>query len=69
VLQNVGGIDRVLRVLVGLLLLAFALRLGFSDTGYNWIGWLGLIPLATEVIGNCPLYSVLGFSTCPARKG
>lgn len=68
-LQNVGGIDRVLRVLVGLLLLAFALRLGFSDTGYNWIGWLGLIPLATGVIGNCPLYSVLGFSTCPARKG
>ena len=66
--QNVGGIDRVLRVLVGLVLLAYALKIGFSATGYNWIGWVGVVPLATGLFGNCPLYSILGFSTCPVNK-
>lgn len=67
-LQNVGGIDRVLRVLVGVLLLAYALKLGFGETGYNWIGWIGVVPLATGLFGNCPLYSILGFNTCPLKK-
>lgn len=62
-LKNVGGIERVLRVVVGLALLAFAL---FGPaTGYNWIGWIGVVPLITGLIGNCPLYSLFGFSTCP----
>jgi hypothetical protein len=60
---NVGTIDRALRVVLGLALIAFALRLGFPDTGWNWIGWIGVVPLATALIGNCPAYSVLGFST------
>jgi hypothetical protein len=48
---------------VGLALIAFALRLGFPDTGWNWIGWIGVVPLTTALIGNCPAYSVFGFST------
>lgn len=60
---NVGTIDRALRVVVGLALIAFALRLGFPDTGWNWIGWIGVVPLTTALIGNCPAYSVFGFST------
>ena len=60
---NVGTIDRALRVVLGFALIAFALRLGFPDIGWNWIGWIGVVPLATALMGNCPAYSVLGFST------
>lgn len=67
-LQNVGGLDRILRLLAGLALLAFAMRIGFHETGYNWIGWLGVVPLATALVGNCPLYSIFGFSTCPIDR-
>ncbi len=63
---NVGAIDRVIRVIIGLGLLYFALFA--APTGYNWIGWIGVIPLVTALIGNCPLYSMLGVSTCPMKK-
>jgi hypothetical protein len=61
---NVGAIDRALRIIVGLVLLAYALKLGLPDTGWNWVGWIGVVPLFTALIGNCPLYSLLGVSTC-----
>jgi len=60
---NVGTADRVIRVVIGLALIAFALRLGFPDTGWNWVGWIGVVPILTAVFRNCPLYSVLGIST------
>ena len=60
---NVGTIDRALRVVIGLALIAFAIPLGFPDTGWNWIGWIGVLPLATAIVGSCPAYSVLGYST------
>jgi hypothetical protein len=63
--QNVGGIDRVFRVLIGLALLWFALLSGHA---YAWIGWIGVIPLLTAVVGSCPLYSLLGMSTCPVKE-
>jgi hypothetical protein len=53
----------VLRVIVGLALLAFALRLGFPDTGWNWLGWIGVIPIATAVFRVCPAYSIFGIRT------
>ena len=62
---NVGGLDRVLRVILGLALLAFALGWLWPGTGYNWIGWIGVVPIATALIGTCPLYSIIGVSTCP----
>lgn len=59
---NVGGIDRVLRIVVGLALVAWAV-LG----GPVW-AWIGIVPLATGAIGFCPLYPILGMSTCPAKR-
>ncbi len=60
---NMASWDRVIRVLVGLLLIALSL------TGIIGLwGWIGVIPVATGLIGNCPLYSILGFSTCKRCK-
>ncbi len=61
---NVGTADRIVRVIIGLALLAFALRIGFPNTGWNWVGWIGIVPIVTAVMGNCPLYSLIGTSTC-----
>jgi hypothetical protein len=63
---NVGTIDRVIRIVVGLGLLWYAIMA--QPTGYNWIGWIGVIPIITALVGNCPLYSILGVSTCPAKR-
>ncbi len=59
---NVGGIDRILRIVIGLVLI------GLTLTGAvgAW-GWIGLVPLGTAAIGYCPLYTVLGFSSCPVK--
>lgn len=64
---NMGMIDRVLRVIVGLALLAFALGFISPGTGWNWVGWIGIVPLATALLGNCPAYTLLGLSTCPVK--
>jgi len=65
---NEGSIDRAARVIVGLALIAFALGWLWPGTGWNWVGWIGIIPLATGALGMCPLYSVLGLSTCAVAK-
>jgi len=65
--KNVGNIDKVLRVIVGLALIAYAIPLGFPHTGWNWVGWIGVIPLLTGLAGTCPLYSIVGVSTCPRK--
>ena len=52
-----------MRVLIGLVLIAYAIPLGFPQTGWNWFGWIGVIPMITAIMGNCLAYSVLGFST------
>jgi len=65
---NEGAVDRIARVIVGLALIAFALGWFWPGTGWNWVGWIGVVPLATGAVGMCPLYSVLGVRTCPAPK-
>ncbi len=65
---NVGTIDRAIKIVVGVLLIAFALRLGFPETGWNWIGWIGVIPIVTAIFGYCPAYSLIGLSTCPLTR-
>ncbi|HLW93530.1 MAG TPA: DUF2892 domain-containing protein [Roseiarcus sp.] len=60
---NIGVIDRTARIVVGALLIAFAARIGFPQTGWNWMGWIGVVPLLTAFVGVCPLYSALGLST------
>jgi len=59
---NVGSLDRILRVLIGVLLLA----LTATGTIGLW-GWIGVVPLATAALGTCPLYTLLGLSTCPVK--
>ena len=60
--SNVGGIDRILRIVIGLVLIGLTL----TGTIGVW-GWIGLVPLGTAALGFCPLYTVLGFSSCPVK--
>jgi Protein of unknown function (DUF2892) len=62
--RNVGSLDRIVRIIIGLVLIAYAIPLGFPHTGWNWVGWIGVVPLLTAAVSSCPLYSVLGASTC-----
>ena len=59
--RNVGTIDRAARTILGLGLISLV----FVGPQTNW-GWLGLIPLGTALVGWCPPYALLGFSTCSA---
>jgi hypothetical protein len=65
---KMGALDRVARVAIGLALIAYAIPLGFAPSGWNWLGWIGVVPLLTAVFGFCPLYTLLGVSTCPAKR-
>jgi hypothetical protein len=60
---NAGTIDRVLRVIVGLVLIG----LTTAGTIGMW-GWIGIIPLATGLVGYCPAYSIFGTSTCQIKN-
>jgi multisubunit Na+/H+ antiporter MnhC subunit len=66
--KNVGSADRIIRIIIGLVLIAYAVQLGFSSTGWNWVGWVGIVPIITALVGTCPAYSVLGVSTCAAHR-
>ena len=59
--KNVGGIDRVLRVIVGLGLLSLFF---FLEGSSRWWGLIGLVPLATATLGWCPAYLPFGIKTC-----
>ena len=61
--RNVGGIDRTLRIVIGLALVAAAA----TGTVGVW-GWLGLLPLATGLMGWCPPYALFGWNTCSMKK-
>jgi len=61
--KNEGKIDRVLRVIVG----AALLSLVFVGPQTAW-GWIGLVPLLTGLIGNCPVYSLFGLNTCGLKQ-
>ncbi len=61
--SNVGGIDRILRIVIGAVLVVLA------ATGQVGVwGWIGLLPLATGLVGWCPPYSLLGINTCKNRN-
>jgi hypothetical protein len=61
--KNVGGIDRIVRIVIGLGLLSIA----FVGPQTPW-GYIGLVPLLTAGIGFCPLYPLVGINTCPAKS-
>ena len=62
---NVGGADRAVRIVAGLALLSLAV---FLEGDARWWSLVGLVPLATGLMGWCPLYPLVGLSTCPARR-
>ena len=61
--SNVGGIDKILRIVAGIGLIG-ATAAGLLPV---W-GYIGIVPLATGLMGWCPLYPLLGMSTCPLKK-
>ena len=63
---NEGRTDRILRVVVGLAMLAAFFA--FPDAGWRWFMLIGLVPLVTGIVGTCPLYMLLGINTCPTRR-
>lgn len=60
--KNVGGIDKIARIVVGIALIVWALA-----GGPVW-AWIGILPLATGLLGWCPAYTLLGIKTCPLKK-
>jgi len=60
---NVGNIDRALRIVAGLVLIALTL----TGTIGVW-GWIGVVPLATGLFKVCPAYSLIGVNTCSVKK-
>ncbi|MCP3969071.1 MAG: DUF2892 domain-containing protein [Rhodobacteraceae bacterium] len=65
--SNVGGLDRALRIIAGLALLAGFFMM--PDAPYRWFLLIGIVPLATGLMGSCPAYGIFGLSTCPMKKG
>jgi membrane-associated protease RseP (regulator of RpoE activity) len=61
--SNVGGMDKLLRIVAGLVLIVLA------ATGMVGVwGWIGVVPLVTGLFNFCPVYSLLGMNTCPMKK-
>lgn len=64
---NVGGIDRILRIIIGLALLSLVF-FGEQIIGQNVVyGWIGVIPLVTGVFKFCPAYALFGLKTCSSK--
>jgi len=65
---NVGTIDQYVRIIVGLALVAYAFQDGLSIQGWHWFGLIGLVLVVTAFFKSCPLYTLLGLSTCSVRQ-
>lgn len=57
-IQNVGKIDKIIRIVLGIVILV----IGYMN--HSWWGLIGLIPLGTALLGYCPLYPLVGINTC-----
>ncbi|MBU2866872.1 YgaP family membrane protein [Pacificibacter marinus] len=64
--KNVGKIDRIIRIVVGVALLAgFVIN---ADAAYRWLYLIGIVPLVTGLMSSCALYSLIGINTCKIKK-
>ena len=61
-MRNEGSLDRLLRIVAGVVLLALV----FVGP-HTPLGWIGIVPLLTGIVGFCPAYKILGINTCSAR--
>ena len=59
--NNIGSIDRVIRIIAGLVLLSLIVLM--PEAPWRWVGLIGIVPLATAIIGWCPAYSLIGMNT------
>ena len=57
--RNVGGVDLILRIIIGLGLISLV----YVGPQTPW-GWIGVIPLLSAIVGFCPAYRLIGLSTC-----
>jgi hypothetical protein len=62
-MKNVGGIDKILRIVAGLILISMV----FIGPQTVW-GWIGIVPLVTGLFNFCPLYPLIGLNTCKTCK-
>jgi hypothetical protein len=62
--KNVGSVDKILRIVVGLGLLSLLFVL---EAPMKYLGLIGLVPLATSLMGWCPLYTLIGLNTCKVK--
>ncbi|HCY62511.1 MAG TPA: DUF2892 domain-containing protein [Oxalobacteraceae bacterium] len=60
---NVGGFDRIIRIIAGLALIGATLAGAIGV----W-GWIGVVPLATGLFSRCPAYKLIGLNTCPLKR-
>ncbi len=63
---NVGSADRVIRIVLGVIILS--LFFIYPGAWWRYYALIGIVPILTGLAGTCPLYSIFGLSTCPARK-
>lgn len=59
---NEGNTDRIIRIVLAVVIF------GLGLAAQSWLGLIGFIPLLTGLVGWCPLYSIFGLSTCPAKS-
>lgn len=64
--KNEGSLDRILRVVLGVALLAGYFI--YPDAAYRWAFLIGVVPLLTGLVGTCPIYSILGIRTCRIKN-
>ena len=62
IVKNIGNIDKKLRLMIGFLLIAYGLYFN------SWVGFIAIVPILTATMNICPLYSLLGLSTCSLEK-
>lgn len=65
--KNVGTIDRIARFILGAALLAAFFAM--PEASYRWWLLIGIVPLATSLMSSCPIYTILGLSSCPLKQG
>ncbi len=64
--KNMGTADRVIRLVIGVALLAAFFL--YPDASWRYFALIGIVPIATALMSSCPLYSMFGLSTCPVKK-
>lgn len=63
---NVGSLDRILRIVAGVVLLSLFFL--YPDASWRYFALIGIVPLLTALLGTCPLYTILGISSCPVKR-